>query len=653
MSASIVHVAVMVLLILGAAGNGAVLQLAEAQSESAGDCRLLTETGRYLCEPFLSMWELNGGIAAFGFPITDPFRQYDEARTEQIVVQYFERQRMEYHRERAGTLYQVTLGRIGVDALRSQGRDWRSFPVADQESLNYFPETRHIIDPLFHDFWTRHGLELGDPGISFRESLALFGYPISELTIETNSSGDQVVVQWYERARLEFHPSNDLESRVLTGRLGAELGIEEPSPAVALKLVADGLGSPVALVPAADDSGRLFIVDRIGLIRVLTKDGVLLDEPFIDVRDRMAVLDPGFDERGLLGFAFHPEFPDNGLFYVHYSAPLRIGAPGGWNHTARIAEFRVSEDDPSKADLTSERIIMQVDEPHWAHNGGTLVFGPDGYLYIGLGDGGHGGDVGLGHVEDWYAPNRGGNGQDVEANLLGSILRIDVNAEDGYGIPADNPFVNRAGLDEIWAFGFRNPYRISFDLAGEHALFVADVGQDRWEEVNIVQAGGNYGWNVKEGSHCYYNALEEGAPVPACPDHDADGNVLIDPIIEFSNSGAPEGGLGRAVIGGFVYRGDDIVELYGKYLFGSWSQDWFDPGGRILIARRPSGAGVRWELQTLQVDQAPDGLLNHYLLGFGQDHDGELYVLTSDALGPTGTSGRVYRLTASDLIAGG
>jgi glucose/arabinose dehydrogenase len=191
------------------------------------------------------------------------------------------------------------------------------------------------------------------------------------------------------------------------------------------------LTSPVTLVSARDRSGRLFVVDQVGLIRVIDRDGRLLPEPFLDLRSRIVPLMPDFDERGLLGLAFHPRYAHNGRFFVYYSAPLRPGALAGYNHTSHISEFRVSTTHRNRADLGSERILLQVDEPQFNHNAGTLVFGPrDGYLYISLGDGGGANDVGLGHVEDWYAANAGGNGQDIQQNLLGDILRIDV---DGAG----------------------------------------------------------------------------------------------------------------------------------------------------------------------------------------------------------------------------
>jgi len=418
---------------------------------------------------------------------------------------------------------------------------------------------------------------------------------------------------------------------------------EEP-PAVGLKPVADGLTSPVTLTSPGDGSGRSFVVDQVGLIRVLMPDGTLRPEPFLDLRSRMVALMSGFDERGLLGLAFHPQYAANGRLFVYYSAPLRAGGPAGFNHTSHISEFRVSAD-PNRGDPASERILLQVDEPQFNHNAGTLLFGPDdGDLYISLGDGGGANDVGLGHVADWYADNAGGNGQDVTENLLGSILRIDVDAGAPYAIPPDNPFAGTPGLDEVWAYGFRNPYRMSFDSGGSHQLFVGDVGQNSWEEVSIVTAGGNYGWNVKEATHCF-DAESPNQEPASCPDvvgpgHPRTGDPLIDPIIEYPQ--ARLGGPGVAVVGGHVYRGSALPQFRGRYVFGDWSRSFGQPSGSLFVAK-PRTRGL-WEMQELRVATSPTGRLNARLLGFGQDAAGELYALTTNNTGPTGTTGRVLKL---------
>lgn len=406
---------------------------------------------------------------------------------------------------------------------------------------------------------------------------------------------------------------------------------------IGLREMASGLTAPVALVEPPDGSRRLFIVDQIGLIRVRMPDGQLLAEPFLDLRDRIVPLRTSFDERGLLGLAFHPDYAENGRFFVFYSAPLRAGAPAGWNCTSHISELLVSAD-PNRADSDSERILLQVDKPQFNHNGGTIAFGPDGMLYVSLGDGGGANDVGLGHVEDWYPDNAGGNGQDITDNLLGSILRIDVDAGAPYAIPPDNPFVGKEGLDEIWAYGFRNPYRISFDGSN---LFAGDAGQGLWEEVSLVTRGGNYGWNVKEGTHCF-DAENPTVSPATCPSTAPGGVPLRDPVIEYANARNPGGGLGLVVVGGHVYRGSGLPQLRGRYVFGDWSRSFAQPDGTLLVATsRKSGL---WQIQELLVHGSPDGRLGHFILGFGRDSSGEVYVLTSNSVGPTGITGKVFRL---------
>jgi glucose/arabinose dehydrogenase len=425
---------------------------------------------------------------------------------------------------------------------------------------------------------------------------------------------------------------------------------EADSPAVGLRLVADGFTSPVALVEAPDGSGRRFVVDQVGVIRILTVGGNLLPEPFLDLRSRIVPLMPAFDERGVLGLAFHPGYAGNGRFFVYYSAPLRPGAPAGYDHTARVSEFRVSAANGNRADPASERVILEVDKPQFNHNGGTLLFGPrDGYLYMSIGDGGGADDVGLGHVEDWYASNAGGNGQDIQQNLLGNILRIDVDRGAPYAVPADNPFTGMPGCldgcDEIWAYGFRNPYRMSFDLGGARDLFVGDAGQELWEEVSIAVKGGNFGWNVKEGTHCFSTDNPDESP-PECPDtvgapHPRAGDPLIDPVIEYANHHQP-GGLGATVIGGHIYRGRALPQFSGRYVFGDWSREFEEPDGSVFVAMsRKKGI---WHMEQLRIATSPTGRVGHYVLGFGQDLAGEMYVLTTDQTGPAGMTGKVYRL---------
>jgi glucose/arabinose dehydrogenase len=438
---------------------------------------------------------------------------------------------------------------------------------------------------------------------------------------------------------------------VLVALTAPTLAQPEQDPSVGLRLVADGFTSPVALVEAPDGSGRIFVVDQVGVIRIVTAGGTLLPDPFLDLRSRIVALMPEFDERGLLGLAFHPGYAGNGRLFVWYSAPLRPGAPAGYDNTARISEFRVSAANANRADPASERIVLEVDKPQFNHNGGTLLFGPDdGYLYVSIGDGGGADDVGLGHVEDWYAANAGGNGQDIQQNLLGNILRIDVDRGAPYAVPADNPFAGTPGCadgcDEIWTYGLRNPYRMSFDQGGAHDLFVGDAGQELWEEVSIAVKGGNLGWNVKEGTHCFSTDNPDESPAE-CPDtvgapHPRAGDPLIDPVIEYKNAHNPGGGLGHVVVGGHVYRGRELPQFSGDYVFGDWSREEEEPDGSLFVAK-PRKKGL-WKMQQLKIATSPTGRLGHYVLGFGQDLAGEMYVLTTDQAGPAGTTGEVFRL---------
>lgn len=410
---------------------------------------------------------------------------------------------------------------------------------------------------------------------------------------------------------------------------------------VDIRLIADGFVSPIGLVDPGDDSKRLFVIDQVGKIWIIDKNGNKLTTPFLDVSSKLVTLSAAYDERGLLGLAFHPGYKENGKFYVYYQMPPRAGGPAtgvAWNNFSRIAEFKVSGN-KNMADINSERVVLEWDDPQSNHNGGTLAFGPDKYLYISLGDGGAANDVAPGHVEDWYAANAGGNAQNVEANLFGKILRINVNGTP-YSIPADNPFVNKAGMDEIYAYGFRNPFRMSFDMGGSHWLIAGDAGQVLWEEVSVVRKGGNYGWNVKEGTHCF-NAANNTMVMPSCPSADNLGNPLIDPVIELNNWQNPAGGKATTVIGGNVYRGKDIKGWDGKYVFGTFSQSPTTANGELFVAT-VSGFD-KWSYEEVSLKSHPDDI-GYYLKGFGQDDDGEIYLTVSSMLGPGGNTGKVYKL---------
>jgi glucose/arabinose dehydrogenase len=409
------------------------------------------------------------------------------------------------------------------------------------------------------------------------------------------------------------------------------------APRVGLRQVAAGLTSPVAMAVPPDGSRRRFVVDQVGLIWILGPDGALAREPFLDLRNRLVPLDPEYDERGLLGLAFHPDFARNGRFFVYYTAPLRPGGPAGWDHTNRLSELRLREGQPDRGDPGSEKIVMQIDHPQMNHDGGTILFGPkDGYLYVSLGDGGAAADKGLGHTPAL------GNAQDP-TKLHGSILRIDVDHGDPYCIPPDNPFVGQNAAPEIYAYGLRNPYRMSFDMGGDRRLFAGDVGQDLWEEVSIIEKGGNYGWRILEGTHCF-NPAAVRQPPRSCARTGASGEPLRWPVIELPHA-AQEGGVGSAIVGGHVYRGKAMPALAGRYIFGMWSRSTEHvPRGTLLVADEASArGGDLWPVERL-VAPGPEGTLGHYLLGLGQDETGEIYALVSEEHGPTGRTGKVLKL---------
>ncbi len=429
---------------------------------------------------------------------------------------------------------------------------------------------------------------------------------------------------------------------LLTGSLAL------PAAAQELRLVAEGLTAPIDLVEPADGSGRLLVLEQQGVVRVIDAAGRLLDEPFLDLRDRLLPLEAGFEERGLLGFALHPDFASNGRVYVSYSAPLRASAPAGWNHTRRIAELTVAADNGSRVDLASERALLEIDWPSRKHNGGGLAFGPDGYLYVGLGDGG--GAHGVGGDVVWSAFDVPATqlhwdrlAQDTES-LFGSILRIDVDRGfPGYGIPPANPFVGKPGRDEIYAWGFRNPYRLAFDRSGSGAFVITAVAETLWEALYLVQAPGNFGWPLREGTRCI-DRLAPRHPPTTCPRVDAMGEPLRMPVVEYANmqvmhpdSGVETEGVGTAVVGGRIYRGTALPDLRGKLVFADWSADFRRPSGQLFVATPAPSFGELWPFERLL-------LLETRIVSLAEDGAGELYVLTNDELGPFGTSGKVFRL---------
>jgi glucose/arabinose dehydrogenase len=342
-----------------------------------------------------------------------------------------------------------------------------------------------------------------------------------------------------------------------------------------LEEVASGLNNPVYVAAPSGDN-RLFVVEQIGRIRII-ENGQLLNTPFLDITSR--VLSGG--ERGLLSVAFHPQYQTNGFFYVYFT-----GAGG----EIRIERYTVSAN-PNQANQSSAKVILTIPHPRSNHNGGLAMFGPDGMLYLGTGDGGGGGDPDL-------------NGQN-QNTLLGKLLRIDVNNGDPYSIPSGNPFAGRNDArPEIWAMGLRNPWRYAFDPSSGN-LYIADVGQDVTEEVNVAaanRAGVNYGWNVTEGSNCYQAA--------SC-----NKSSFQLPVLEYNHDAGQ-----CSITGGFVYRGSAMPELNGTYFYADYCAGW------VRSFKYDGAANDRrqWELGTIG-----------FITSFGVDANGELYL--------TSATGRLYR----------
>ncbi|MFC7096410.1 PQQ-dependent sugar dehydrogenase [Halobaculum marinum] len=397
----------------------------------------------------------------------------------------------------------------------------------------------------------------------------------------------------------------------------------EQGATVGVKEVATGLSSPSALVTADEDLDRRFIVDQTGSIYIHDADG-LQSTPFLDLSDRLVALGEGlpnwiaYDERGLLGLAFHPEFSENGLFYVRYSAPSESDQI---DHHEILSEFSVA-DDGTTADPDSERILLDMPWERPIHQSGTIEFGPDGYLYGSLGDG--------------LNPY---NAQDLD-NLMGSIIRIDVDSRTGtrpYGIPAGNPLVGEEGMDELYAWGLRNPWKMAF--SGDR-LIAGDVGQATWEEVNVIEGGANYGWPLKEGTHCHDPQLGTSSE-EQCVVESERGEPLVDPVLEFPHFDEEGYAVGFAVIGGHIHTGD-VRAVEGDYLFGAFTSSFTTAAGRLLAAK-PQESGT-WSVEELQVE----GGLDIQVLSFGQDGDDSYVLGTRAALAEdplNQTEGVVYRLT--------
>ncbi len=419
---------------------------------------------------------------------------------------------------------------------------------------------------------------------------------------------------------------------LLTGLASALPAGAAELPKVALEPVAEGLVSPLTLVELSE--GARLVVDQTGFVRALAKDGTLLETPVADFTSKMVKLNPSFDERGLLDLVLHPKFESNRKVYLYYSAPKRAETPAEWDSTATIAEYTLPKGAVPKLDMASEKVLLRIDEPFFNHNGGRMAFGPDGFLYIGMGDGGAGNDQGRRPPE--------GNGQNLQT-LLGKILRIDVDKGAPYAVPQDNPFADgKDGLPEIFAYGFRNPWGVSFDRGGKRELFVADVGQNLFEEVDIVVKGGNYGWNLREGFQPF-DPKKAGSVPETGASKGARGEPLLDPIVDYPHRTQPATAVqGISITGGHVYRGKALPGLVGRYVFADWARNQGIGDGRLLVATRPE-AGPKWDLAELPVerDSTKPG---PYITGISEARDGELYVLTHDRGNPTGTGGKVWKM---------
>ena len=407
-----------------------------------------------------------------------------------------------------------------------------------------------------------------------------------------------------------------------------------------LEPVASGLTAPMAMVQPRGD-GRMFIAEQVGRVRILV-DGRVLPQAFLDLRGRANAPKPDFDHRGLLGLAFHPDFAENGKFYVAYTRPLQQKALDfqayfanqsalaerlWWSHTTVVSEFRVSESNPDVADPNSEVVISAIDWPQFNHPGHWIDIGPDGKLYISTGDGGYTNDWGIGHNEEI------GNGQDL-LSPHGKILRLNLDGS----VPEDNPFVDRSdALPEIWAYGLRHPWRCSFDMAGDNYLLCGDVQQDLNEEVDIIERGHNYGWRVMEASYCF----DPRSPTAYLESCDNDGMAL--PILEYRNCKTqPDDCLGVSVIGGYVYRGNHDP-WQGKYIFGDWSASFMQPDGQLFMAARDENG---WEMEQIEVVNMDDPV--PFIVAFGQGTDGRVYALTTETLGPSGKEDVIYEIVPAE-----
>ena len=415
-----------------------------------------------------------------------------------------------------------------------------------------------------------------------------------------------------------------------------------------LKLVASDLTAPIHLEELPDGTGRFLVVQQDGLVKLMAADGQVQSEPVMDLRSRMLPVANDFEERGLLGFALHPQFAKNGRFFVSYSSPLRDTAPQNWNYTRRVSEFTAKIGNTVSVDLQTERVLIALDWPSRKHNGGAMAFGPDGMLYIGMGD--SGASHGIGKSVIWEAFNVPAEGllwddmaQDRHS-LYGKILRIDVDhGFPGYAIPKGNPFQASQGRPEIWAWGFRNPYRIAFDSNGSGDLYVTAIAETLWEAAYKVSGPGNFGWPRMEASHCV-DRLKPRQPPKQCPQKGSEGEPLEMPVVEYANmqTNHPDSalgvkGVGTAITGVRMYRGSNIPSLNGKLVVADWSASFKQASGQLFVASPSAKGQAPWPMEKLMQ-------LESRIISLSQDRSGEIYVLTHEGMGPFGNTGKVYKL---------
>ncbi|XP_070805326.1 HHIP-like protein 2 [Pituophis catenifer annectens] len=467
------------------------------------------------------------------------------------------------------------------------------------------------------------------PGLCFDYCSEFHLYCRSAITLLTD---DRHVQEWCEKNRTHFCNILNIQDKDycfpdvlkntdLNNNLGVVVADKKGCLQLCLKEVANGLRNPVLMVHANDNTHRMFVAEQVGLVWVYLPDGSRLEEPFLDIKQLVLTTPWVGDERGFLGMAFHPQYKENGKFYIYYSYQDKKKV-----EKIRISELMVSTADVNKADITTERNLLEIEQPAANHNGGEILFGLDGYLYLFTGDGGKAGDP----------FGKFGNAQN-KSSLLGKVLRIDVEGKGPQGrpyrIPHDNPFSSDSkARPEVYAYGVRNMWRCSVDRGdplshrGKGRIFCGDVGQNRFEEVDIIIKGGNYGWRAKEGFECYDTKLCQNSSLE---------DVL--PIFAYGRS------VGKSVTGGYVYRGCESPNLNGLYIFGDFMN------GRLMALQEDEKTNT-WKKQDICVGSikacAFPGLVSSYskfIISFAEDEAGELYFMATSYPSAYAPSGTIYK----------